>query len=180
MFPKIDTVENYLCSLKKMQVLDIQSFATQLSLNGFQKEQYVSKQGEYSIRGGIMDVFAPNMKLPLRIELWGDEIESLRFFDILTQRSTTEVYEVEFINSIFVDEKEYVGSSLYEYIPEDTIFIIDSAELIDFTKNNLDFISNYQQIKLNSLGEADILAGSVAQPVCMRLYTVCLSNCRKI
>lgn len=164
MFPKIDTVENYLCSLKKMQVLDIQSFATQLSLNGFQKEQYVSKQGEYSIRGGIMDVFAPNMKLPLRIELWGDEIESLRFFDILTQRSTTEVSEVEFINSIFVDEKEYVGSSLYEYIPEDTIFIIDSAELIDFTKNNLDFISNYQQIKLNSLGEADILAGSVAQP----------------
>ena len=51
--------------------------------------------GEYSIRGGILDVFPAENARPLRIEFFGDEIESIRRFDVETQRSVLKVTEVE-------------------------------------------------------------------------------------
>ena len=54
---------------------------------GYRREHSVEIPGSFSIRGGIVDVFSPNSELPLRLDLFGDEIESLHLFDPLTQRS---------------------------------------------------------------------------------------------
>jgi transcription-repair coupling factor (superfamily II helicase) len=148
--PNPNVIKNHLRTVKKKQIIDIQQFTTQLSLNGFQKEQYVSKAGEYAVRGGIIDVFAPNMKDPIRIELWGDEIESIRNFDALSQRSKNELNEIEFIDSIFIADNENADTNVFEFIKNDTIIVIDSPDSIDFS--DCEAINNYRKIFLNPLG----------------------------
>jgi transcription-repair coupling factor (superfamily II helicase) len=54
---------------------------------GYQPEEVVEVPGSFSRRGGILDIFPPNAVMPIRVELFGDEIDSLRYFDPVTQRS---------------------------------------------------------------------------------------------
>ena len=56
-------------------------------LQGFERKELVENQGDISIRGGIVDVFPLGYDSPLRFEFWGNEIESIREFDPLSQRS---------------------------------------------------------------------------------------------
>ena len=64
---------------------------------GYSREHSVEIPGSFSIRGGIVDVFSPNSDLPLRLDLFGDEIESLNLFDPLTQRSVRPVQSARII-----------------------------------------------------------------------------------
>ena len=64
---------------------------------GYRREHSVEIPGSFSIRGGIVDVFSPNSDLPLRLDLFGDEIESLHLFDPLTQRSIKSVENARII-----------------------------------------------------------------------------------
>ena len=75
--------------------LDVESFARWLVERGFHATSAVAMPGEFSHRGGILDVFAPDWDQPVRIELFGDEIESLRRFDSATQRSLQTLQNVE-------------------------------------------------------------------------------------
>jgi transcription-repair coupling factor (superfamily II helicase) len=65
--------------------------------NGYNASTVVEEPGQFSRRGGILDVFSPNQPLPMRIELFGDEIDSLRTFDPLTQRSEDRVATFDII-----------------------------------------------------------------------------------
>lgn len=67
--------------------LDEQALAQKLVAMGYEKTYQVEAPGQFSVRGGIIDVFDLTEENPYRIELWGDEVESLRSFDILSQRS---------------------------------------------------------------------------------------------
>ena len=67
--------------------LDLEQLKTWLVDNAYQPTSAVQMPGEFSSRGGIVDVFAPDWTMPARVELFDDEIESIRFFDPSTQRS---------------------------------------------------------------------------------------------
>ncbi len=67
--------------------LDETKLATRLVAMGYEKCYQVESPGQFSVRGGIVDVYDLTEENPYRIELWGDEIESIRSFDILSQRS---------------------------------------------------------------------------------------------
>src|SRR3546814_1579918 len=56
--------------------------------NGYYRVETVGEPGEFAVRGGIVDVFPPGQEQPLRLDFFGDELESLRLFDPLTQRTT--------------------------------------------------------------------------------------------
>ena len=62
---------------------------------GYQREEAVEVPGAFSQRGGIVDVFSPSHHLPFRVELWGDEIESIRLFDPASQRSVGVVAQAD-------------------------------------------------------------------------------------
>ena len=68
-------------------ILEESSLARRLVALGYEKTYQVENPGQFSIRGGIVDIFDLTEENPYRIELWGDEIESIRSFDILSQRS---------------------------------------------------------------------------------------------
>ncbi|HTM11598.1 MAG TPA: transcription-repair coupling factor [Bryobacteraceae bacterium] len=75
--------------------LPLETIEAHLVSIGYEKREPVEMTGEYSIRGGILDVFPAENARPLRIEFFGDEIESIRRFDVESQRSIMKLTEVE-------------------------------------------------------------------------------------
>jgi len=73
--------------IKAGDELALEDLAEHLSGVGYEREEPVADVGQYSVRGGIVDVYPPEAEWPLRIELWDDRVESLREFDPDTQRS---------------------------------------------------------------------------------------------
>lgn len=74
--------------------LDLDAISTWLQDRGFERVPAVEMPGEFSLRGGILDVFSPDASDPVRIELFGDEIDSLRTFSVETQQKIEELREV--------------------------------------------------------------------------------------
>ncbi len=74
--------------------LEIQTFVRHLAELGYEKNVQVQTSGEYSVRGGIIDVFPLTEESPFRIELWGDEVDSIRSFDVESQRSIENLQEI--------------------------------------------------------------------------------------
>ncbi len=66
-----------------------------LEEQGYEPEAQVSQKSEIALRGGILDLFPPTSPWPVRLEFFGDELESLRFFDPLTQISREEIAEID-------------------------------------------------------------------------------------
>lgn len=74
--------------------LDLDAISTWLQDRGFERVPAVEMPGEFSLRGGILDVFSPDASDPVRIELFGDEIDSLRTFSVETQQKLEELREI--------------------------------------------------------------------------------------
>ncbi len=81
-------------SLTVGQTIDLESLLRSLVQMGYEADTTVSRPGQFSRRGGILDIFPSTSEAPVRLELFGDEIESLRAFDVTTQRSTGAVTEI--------------------------------------------------------------------------------------
>lgn len=73
--------------IKPGDELDIEDFARKLTDLGYDREPEAEEPGQYAVRGGIVDVYSLTEENPVRIELWGDEIDSIREYDALSQRS---------------------------------------------------------------------------------------------
>ena len=68
-----------------------------LELNGFMRASTVREPGEYAVRGGILDLFAPGMAEPVRLDFFGDTLESIRTFDPETQRTTGQLRALDLV-----------------------------------------------------------------------------------
>ena len=86
--------ENAILCYKVGQEIDIKHLPEVLVSYGYQREMTVEKQGEFSLRGSILDVFPLNEERPVRIDLFDDEIDTIRYFDTNTQRSSVQTKEV--------------------------------------------------------------------------------------
>ncbi|MBN2664633.1 MAG: transcription-repair coupling factor [Bacteroidales bacterium] len=98
---------------------------------GFVKTEFVFEPGQYAIRGGIVDVFSYSADLPYRIDFFGEEIESIRIFDIETQLSVKKVDNISIVNNIqiktnekrtsflnFIDNKSIIFTDDFNYLTE--------------------------------------------------------------
>lgn len=78
---------DHVISLNSQSIVNEKTLAEKLVELGYEKNYQVEAPGQFSIRGGIVDIFDLTEENPYRLELWGDEVESIRSFDILSQRS---------------------------------------------------------------------------------------------
>jgi len=92
----LSVYKKHTLKIDKKTLIDEKKLASELVAMGYSRSHQIEKPGEFSIRGGIIDVFDLTEENPYRIELWGEDIESIRSFDILSQRS------IENLNSISV------------------------------------------------------------------------------
>ncbi|HEY0435059.1 MAG TPA: transcription-repair coupling factor, partial [Phenylobacterium sp.] len=78
-------------------VVEIADLEAYFQVNGYQRASTVSEKGEFAIRGGVIDVYPPSAEEPVRLDLFGDTLESIRAFDPETQRSTKQLKDVSLL-----------------------------------------------------------------------------------
>ena len=99
--------------VEKGEVLEESRVCRRLVDMGYEKTYQVESPGQFSVRGGILDIFDLTEENPYRIELWGDEVESIRSFDILSQRSVENLESISiFPATEFVLEEERIQKGL--------------------------------------------------------------------
>ena len=76
------------------EAIDLEKLQKKLIEMGYEKEYQVETVGQYALRGGILDIFPLTEELPARIELWGDEIDTIRSFDVESQKSIESIASV--------------------------------------------------------------------------------------
>lgn len=96
---------------------------------GYERVDQVEAMGQFSARGGIVDIFPINNKLPIRLELFGDEVDSLREFDVITQRSVHSIAQIDIValSEVGYTDKQAVFVS---YLPDTATIIFDEAARI--------------------------------------------------
>ncbi|MDI7774486.1 transcription-repair coupling factor [Asticcacaulis sp. EMRT-3] len=93
-------------SLRPGQTLDLAGLEAYFLRNGYVRVSTVSERGEFAVRGGLLDVFSPSHDEPMRLDFFGDSLESIRSFDTETQRSLSQVKSLDFtaVSEIHLDE----------------------------------------------------------------------------
>ncbi|MBQ2266439.1 MAG: hypothetical protein II342_03455, partial [Clostridia bacterium] len=82
-------------SLKSGDCTEISALCERLLNSGYVRSELCEGTGQFSVRGGIVDIYPVNYKEPVRLEFWGDEIDGISYFDIETQRRTDNIDEIE-------------------------------------------------------------------------------------
>lgn len=87
----IEMIKERVLTITSDSVIKIQDFSNSLIHLGYERQAQVEAPGDFAVRGGIVDIFPLTEEAPYRIELWGDEIDSIRTFDVSSQRSIEQV-----------------------------------------------------------------------------------------
>jgi transcription-repair coupling factor (superfamily II helicase) len=95
--PPRAAVESGAYSAKVGNVVAIADLERYFAINGYVRASTVSERGEFAIRGGVIDVYPPSAEEPVRLDLFGDTLESIRAFDPDTQRSTKQLKDVNLL-----------------------------------------------------------------------------------
>ena len=108
--PEKDVLKNSLIHLKKDDIFDKDELVDKLKKLGYEKVLHVETPMTYASRGYIVDLFSVNYDFPIRIEFFDNVIDSIRFFDINTQRTIEVIEEVDicFAKDVFFNEEEKV------------------------------------------------------------------------
>jgi transcription-repair coupling factor (superfamily II helicase) len=114
-------------SLKLGDQIPISQLRGWLAANGYLTTTSVQLAGEYTVRGGLMDVFPPDMSTPVRIEWFDNEIESLRTFDVVSQRSMERLQHVELLAAGGARQED---GSLLDYLPANTMILAHETPAI--------------------------------------------------
>ncbi|WP_452232956.1 transcription-repair coupling factor [Lacinutrix sp. MEBiC02595] len=95
----------------------------------FKRVDFVTEPGEFSVRGGIVDVFSFSHDEPYRIEFFGDEVDSIRTFDVETQLSTEQIKKISIIPNVANKFLEESRQSFLKYIAQKTVIFTKNADL---------------------------------------------------
>lgn len=132
--------------LKTGESISIDFLSEMLHEYGFQRVDFVYEPGQYSVRGGIVDIFSFAYELPYRCDFFGDELESIRIFDIESQLSKEKVAEVEIIPDLH-KEKELAMDPVFTFIENTTLLVFNN---IRFVKDKLNQLYDEALVKANT------------------------------
>jgi len=141
--------ENAVVNIRKGQEYEQKSLSSILVSYGYKREYTVEKPGDFSVRGGIIDIFPLNQDKPYRLDFFGDQLEKIKIFDIETQRS---LGEVDSLMIMPMYEFFYDGAELDKI----NRYIDERMEKIHFSKSAVDKI-NLDRESLNNHTELDRL-----------------------
>src|SRR4026208_1937328 len=125
-----DTLSSNIIFIKNGDTLDTAKLLLKLADFGFERTDFVYEPGQFAVRGGILDIYSFGNEKPYRIELFGNEVDSIRIVDPETQLSERKLLQVSIIPNIetqFINKKKI---SLLDFLPENTIVWIRDEELL--------------------------------------------------
>jgi len=162
--PRAEQFASRIVRLAEGDELDMRALLEMLVENGFVRTDLVGEPGELAFRGGILDLFPPNTEKPLRVELFGDTIDSLRWFDVETQRSEEASGAVSVLPMTHFPVARETRQKLAKRLSldfMDPVFKRDVAERIERLSENGTFpgIEHYLPAAIETASFLDLLQG---------------------
>ncbi|MBQ9181448.1 MAG: transcription-repair coupling factor [Bacilli bacterium] len=173
--PTKNYYQNIILKLKKGDSINFDELKEKISVLGYNRESIVNKTGEVAIRGYIIDIFPISSSNPVRIEFWGDEIESIREFNIDSQCTLKNIDEVVISpNSEMLVDKDIRYREMKDYIDVTNIggFIDDYILVID----NYDTLYPAYKKLVEEITEYSIGIGINAKTKYMFDFNECLTK----
>ena len=118
----LESIRKQLLHFRNDSSLDVDKLKDRLVAMGYERVGQVEMPGQFSVRGGIIDIYCLTEENPWRIELWGDEIDSIRSFDSQSQRSLENLDEIT-VYPAAEQMPEKGGVTFLEYFPEDKTMV---------------------------------------------------------
>lgn len=131
--PQKEELADKTINLNKGDNVKQSDIITQLVEAGFERVDFVYQPGQFAVRGGLVDVYSYSNDDPYRIDFFGDEIDSIRTFDIENQLSKVRVTNATL--TCTKDECTMYEGSLIDYLPEGTIWVSDDWKVVKFKLN---------------------------------------------
>ena len=151
------TLSGNIIHIKANDTLKLESLMGLFIDYGFVRTDFVYEPGQFALRGGILDIYSFGNDKPYRVELFGDEVDSIRLFDPETQLSERKLLQVSIIPNIETQFEQEDKVSLLDFLPENTIYWIKDWDVISeqITRQYRD-MEDFQQKIASGTKEAEV------------------------
>ncbi len=138
--------------------------------NGFTRKEFIEEEGDYALRGSIVDVFSFDAFDPVRIEFFGDTVDSIRTVDIASQLSKEKISETELVANLVQSTSE--SESLLDYLHPESLVITDNAADYGADVESPEFFKKeeitrqleaFRQVEIQKIGKGEIDFGACSQ-----------------
>ncbi|MBS1610344.1 MAG: transcription-repair coupling factor, partial [Bacteroidetes bacterium] len=129
-----DKLSSNIIRIKTGESLEVGELLLKLADYGFQRTDFVYEPGQFAIRGGILDIYSFGNDKPYRIELFGNDVDSIRIVDPETQLSERKLLQVSIIPNVDTQFENTARVSLFDFLPENTIIWVQDY---DFSKEKI-------------------------------------------
>jgi len=155
------TLQNNIIQIKTNDSIDLNAMMQQFIDYGFERTDFVYEPGQFALRGGIFDIYSFGNEKPYRIELFGEEVDSIRLFDPATQLSERKLLQVNIIPNVTTQFEDTEKIPLIEFMNNNTILWIKDWNVIkqrgiDQWESLNDFLTHTANTKPVELGDAHI------------------------
>ena len=152
--------------LKVNDIISIDNLEKKLKYLNFEKVEFVIQAGQYSIRGGILDVFSFANEDPIRLEFYDTKLESIRNFNVNNQLSINTKKEVRIISNTEEKKNIYTKESFLKYLPKDSIIWIKDINytkgiLNNFFKKSCNEYKNKQDVDNLNIKAEDLFTNEI-------------------
>ena len=124
------TLQQNIIQLKTNDTLDLNQLMQQLVDYGFERTDFVYEPGQFALRGGIFDIYSFGNEKPYRIELFGEEVDSIRLFDPATQLSERKLLQVNIIPNVTTQFEDTEKIPLLDFLSNDTVVWLKDWDVI--------------------------------------------------
>jgi len=123
------TLSGNVIAIKSGDMLDVDGIMEKLVNYGFSRTDFVYEPGQFALRGGILDIYSFGNEKPYRVELFGNDVDSIRIFDPETQLSERKLLQVTIIPNVETQFDSAEKISLFDFLPENTVIWIEDCDL---------------------------------------------------
>lgn len=124
------TLSGNIIYIKTGDTIDLDALMEKLIGYGFERTDFVYEPGQFALRGGILDIYSYGNEKPYRVELFGNEADSIRIFDPESQLSERKLLQVSIIPNVETQFEEEDKVSLLEFVPENTVIWLQDWDII--------------------------------------------------
>ena len=186
--PKKEDLSAVSFQLKVGQEVQQSAISQKLSDLGFEHVDFVFQPGQYAIRGGILDIYSYSHDTPYRFDFFGDEIDSIREFDIEDQLSKNRVNSAEIVGGSQETRDKRQESTIVDYLPEDTVWVSNDWSIVRFKLDSLESnsLKSLESLKTLELSEKSTFAShskiafeTQPQPVFHKQFDILTDDIKK-
>ena len=158
-------LNEYTTSIKVNDKLLVEPMMAKLVAYGFERTDFVYEPGQFAMRGGILDIYSFGNEKPYRIELFGDEVDSIRIFDPETQLSERKLLQVNLIPKFDQPSSEQPREDILSFIPSNTIVYSSNWQLMK--DRYADFYEQIESSQQNEFTSIDRFENEIFRFSCL-------------